>query len=583
MLAFPSGADATLRSVEGMNVATSYDLTSGVEFDYSFNGAFPVAVGSVFSAFNTSALSIVAVSFGTYQLTVGGTVNAGYYSHITYNPTLSGALTTVFDIGYTSQASSSSYYTTAANKLTTVPDGNGPSDGSSGFGTLELGSNLANVSLGGGINFEGAGNTLVLDGSGVSPSLATTISGFNGANDQIVFSGIGANAAAITGYSNGVLTFTNAGVSNHITFGNMGTGVSAANFKIGNAAQIEGGNGSAYTGDLVISFVACFLRGTMIATPAGETAVEDLRAGDLVTVVEQGRHLTRPVAWVGGRAIRTTDFDGRDEAFPIRILKDAFAPRVPHRDLLVTPEHCILTEAGLTPARMLVNGASILIDRGIAEYDYFHVELDRHAILLSENLATESYLDSGNRDLFVGAAATVSVRPGIATAAPLAVSRVLVEPIWTGLAERARSLGLSGGGTAVALTDQPHLRLLLDDGRELPACWHNSQRHMFHIPHGARPVRLLSRTAVPAEVIGPFVDDRRSLGVAVDRLVLWTGLDERVLPASGLDLAGWHGREGDTRWTDGNAELDLPEADADTFLDIHLAATMLYRDVPLAA
>ena len=43
-------------------------------------------------------------------------------------------------------------------------------------------------------------------------------------------------------------------------------------------------------------------------------------------------------------------------------------------------------------------------------------------------------------------------------------------------------------------------------------------------------------------------------------------------------MSGWHGSEGGVRWTDGNAALDLPHAGDETFLDVHVAATMLYRD-----
>lgn len=32
---------------------------------------------------------------------------------------------------------------------------------------------------------------------------------------------------------------------------------------------------------------------------------------------------------------------------------------------------------------------------------YFHIELDRHAVLLAENLPAESYLDVGDRDNFM--------------------------------------------------------------------------------------------------------------------------------------------------------------------------------------
>ena len=32
---------------------------------------------------------------------------------------------------------------------------------------------------------------------------------------------------------------------------------------------------------------------------------------------------------------------------------------------------------------------------------YYHVELDRHAVLLAEGMPAESYLDTGNRGIFV--------------------------------------------------------------------------------------------------------------------------------------------------------------------------------------
>ena len=341
---------------------------------------------------------------------------------------------------------------------------------------------------------------------------------------------------------------------------------------------INDSDGSVSADTALTVTATCFLRGTMIATPCGEMAVERLRAGDPVSVIENGIHVSRPVTWVGGRSMDAAEFGGRTAAYPVRIRKDAFAGNVPHRDLLVTPEHCILTEAGLVPARMLVNGGSIVVDRSIPVYDFFHVELEVHGILLAEGLAAESYLDTGNRDLFVDGHAGVSVRDDLPMAAPLAVARDLGEPSWTRLADRARLLGFPCGDDAPAVTDQPNLRLLLEDGRELAACWHDAQRHMFHIPRDVRPVGLLSRAAIPAEIVGPFVDDRRTLGVAVDKLVLWNGLQDVVVPTGGPGLRGWHAAEGTHRWTDGQAELDLPEAGPEAFLDVHLAATGLYRD-----
>ena len=342
------------------------------------------------------------------------------------------------------------------------------------------------------------------------------------------------------------------------------------------ALAINDSDGSVSTSTVLTVTATCFLPGTLIATPSGEVVVERLRAGDVVSVLEDGRRVARPVVWAGRGRMDAARFDGRDEAFPVRIRKDAFAAGLPSRDLLVTPEHCILTEAGLVPARMLVNGASILIDRDLPEYEFFHLELDAHGILLAEGLATESYLDTGNRRLFADGHAHVGVQRLPTMAAPLAVARDLVEPVWTLLMERASLLGFERPDHAPAFTDQPDLRLLLEDGTELPCCWTDARHHMFRLPPGARPTRLLSRAAVPAQVIGPFVDDRRTLGVAVEKLVLWTGLDATVLPAVDLALDGWHQAEGDRRWTNGLASLDLRTTGEVTYLDVHLASTALY-------
>ncbi len=548
------------------------DLTgTSAEFTYSYSDSFTGSLQYDFTlaAFGTSGTNIVSLAI-TAAAPGAVTADAGYYSHVIDSQVGPQSFATTFDVGFSTAAATSSTYTKAAGSLTTGTAG--PAESYEGYGTLELGGTFL-TATGDGVTFKGIDNTLVLD----SPAAATSIplTGFNQAGDQVVLNGIVDLNAAILGYSNGVLTFRN----NGITYGlDIAGGGSAANFVLTSGAAVEGGNASSYANDLVIDYATCFLRGTMIATPAGEVAVEALRSGDLVTTLEDGGPVARPVTWVGGRRMRVHEHADRDDAYPVRIVRHAFAMNVPHRDLLVTPEHCILTEAGLVPARMLVNGTSVLVDRSLAEYDYHHVELGRHGILLSEGLSTESYLDTGNRAMFQDGAGGAAPRPGLRTAAPLAVARDAVEPIWTRLAERAAGLGLGPVPAMAALTDQPDLRLLLDDGRELAACWHNRQRHMFHVPRGARPTRLLSRAAVPAQAVGPFMDDRRRLGVAVERLVLWTGLREQVVPASELAMSGWHDSEGPLRWTDGDAALDLPCAGGETFLDIHVAGTMLYPD-----
>ena len=44
---------------------------------------------------------------------------------------------------------------------------------------------------------------------------------------------------------------------------------------------------------------------------------------------------------------------------PVRIRRDAFAENMPHRDLLVSPDHAIFVDGKLICARQLMNGTTI--------------------------------------------------------------------------------------------------------------------------------------------------------------------------------------------------------------------------------
>ncbi len=135
----------------------------------------------------------------------------------------------------------------------------------------------------------------------------------------------------------------------------------------------------------------CFATGTLIRTPRGEVAVEDLRAGDLVETLDRG-----PVR------IRWIDFSEHrwpgapDKARPVRISEGAFGPGLPYRDLVVSPQHRVLLDTpegeALGPAKGLTAMPRIRRMLGCRRIAYHHMLLDHHAVLWSNGLPTESFL-----------------------------------------------------------------------------------------------------------------------------------------------------------------------------------------------
>jgi hypothetical protein len=103
---------------------------------------------------------------------------------------------------------------------------------------------------------------------------------------------------------------------------------------------------------------------------------------------------------------------------------------------------------------------------------------------------------------------------------------------------------------------------------------------IFNLPRNASEVRLLSRAQSPAEA-RPWLDDRRTLGVSVKRIVL-RGMDDlREIPMDHPGLTeGWWDIERDgqmmRRWTNGDAVVPLPKMAGPVMLELHLAGEMVY-------
>jgi hypothetical protein len=83
----------------------------------------------------------------------------------------------------------------------------------------------------------------------------------------------------------------------------------------------------------------------------------------------------------------------------VRVVAGAFGGGLPGRDLWLSPDHAVLVGEVLIPIRYLVNGATI-VQVAVDAVTYWHVELERHEVIVAEGLPCESYLDTGNRGAF---------------------------------------------------------------------------------------------------------------------------------------------------------------------------------------
>jgi hypothetical protein len=150
--------------------------------------------------------------------------------------------------------------------------------------------------------------------------------------------------------------------------------------------------------DTLTFITPCFVRGTMIATPDGEIPVEKLKVGDKVLTMIKG---VAEITWTGRRTIDPKNLDKPRNDLPIRFCAGAIAEGIPYRDLLVSPDHCLLIGGSLIPAKLLINDTTVTQRFTLAPVDYIHIELEKHDVVWAEGAMAESYLDLGNKDVFL--------------------------------------------------------------------------------------------------------------------------------------------------------------------------------------
>lgn len=322
----------------------------------------------------------------------------------------------------------------------------------------------------------------------------------------------------------------------------------------------------------------CFLAGTEILAGDRVVAVEDIRVGDEVDIFGHQTVRSRKVVWAGKS--RMTAMPGRKAAqagYPVCISRGAFAEDVPYRDMRVTAEHSFFFEGKLFPVRMLVNDRTIYYDRDCASYDYYHIELEEHSVIMADGALTESYLNTGHTTFPHKADARLDSWSDNA-AFPLDTSREFVEAIFRRIEKRAETLGVALRGSEAGSTDERPTCVETSCGTIVMPLRRSGDRLIFQIPDSATEITLRSDSARPCDAIGPFVDDRRQLGLLVGELELYYSDSTRRVDLTTVasSLGGWYaGDAPETRWTNGAGQVLLPERSGSgtALLSVQILAT----------
>lgn len=148
----------------------------------------------------------------------------------------------------------------------------------------------------------------------------------------------------------------------------------------------------------VDSNAPCFSHGSLIATPKGEVAVDQLQVGDRVFTRDNG---IQELVWVGRVTLAAAQLEAQPEHRPVLIRQGALGNGMPQRDMVLSPNHRVLVTSGeaemLFDAREVLVAAKHLVGRpGIERVTpeavtYVHIMCKHHEVVLSDGAWTESF------------------------------------------------------------------------------------------------------------------------------------------------------------------------------------------------
>ena len=133
----------------------------------------------------------------------------------------------------------------------------------------------------------------------------------------------------------------------------------------------------------------CFAEGTMILTMTGQVPVAALTPGDLVP---DDAGAARRILWIGRRCV--TIRAGATDV-PILIKAGSLGQGRPFADLTVSSQHRIRVDVPTGPilsaAKALTAVAGVRAKRGARRITYYSILLDRHAVIVANGAAVESF------------------------------------------------------------------------------------------------------------------------------------------------------------------------------------------------
>lgn len=158
------------------------------------------------------------------------------------------------------------------------------------------------------------------------------------------------------------------------------------------------GDGSSMTFTEIENIIPCFTPGTMIATPRGERAVEELQVGDRIITRDNG---IQEIRWVGHKEMSGKALAAAPHLRPVMIRAGSLGNGLPERDMMVSPNHRMLVsnertqlyfeESEVLAAAKHLTGAAGILSVDVLTTTYIHFMFDRHEVVLSNGAWSESF------------------------------------------------------------------------------------------------------------------------------------------------------------------------------------------------